>query len=457
MDTLRIGFATQTPLVRFRQDPDAPPTDAAPTSLREALQPSDHWRPTPGGVCRLVLQSVQDWARAGWLHEGHWFSLQSTGPERVRLDDVPLVMHNLRLDASQLAAYGRTKEALWAQIHGRASAPLDVDDFRFYTRYNAFTADALLAHGRGLDLVYVHDFQLLQVGALIGPVAPAVFRWHGPFQPHIIPPYTRRFILRAIEDFDAVIVSTRRDLEGLIRAGYHGVARQVYPTIDPAHWQTPSPSDVSAYEHQVGVGADDNVVLCVARMDHMKRQDLLLDAVGMLRRTHPRLRLVLVGNGSFTSSQHGGIGLSKAADWKAHLESRVRELRIEDHVRFAHWIPDDALQAAYARADAVVLPSDVEGFGLTVLEAWRYRRPIVVSAGAGSAEIVRPGYNGEVFPAESVPELAQRLARILRGTAYAEALGEAGATTLAHMRPSEAAQQERAVLEDAVARFGDPK
>src|SRR5581483_6798233 len=100
----------------------------------------------------------------------------------------------------------------------------------------------------GLDLAYVHDFQLLQVGAIVGLAVPCVFRWHVPFDAHRIPPYTRNFMVRAMESYDAVVVSTRRDLEGLMDAGFHGTVRQLYPHIDVHDWPDVGAAEIQALE-----------------------------------------------------------------------------------------------------------------------------------------------------------------------------------------------------------------
>ncbi|MEM4596975.1 MAG: glycosyltransferase [Thermoplasmata archaeon] len=52
------------------------------------------------------------------------------------------------------------------------------------------------------------------------------------------------------------------------------------------------------------------MVLNVARMDPMKSQDILIKAVARLKRTIPNIKLMLVGDGSFTSSA-SGLGSSK--------------------------------------------------------------------------------------------------------------------------------------------------
>lgn len=455
MKSVRVGITTQTPLLRFVSTSAG--VSLSPSRgqfLMSRLREGVDYELTPGGVTRMVLPSVREWSKSGWLKQAHWFSLQPTGPGQISLEDLPLELHHVTLPAHDLAAYGRTKEKLWANIHGLPAQSFDVDDFRFYSRYNWFTSDALLAAAPDLDVAYVHDFQLMQVGALIGLAAPSVFRWHVPFEPERIPPYTRNFLVRAMEDFDAVIVSTRRDLEGLHNAGYHGTARQVYPHIDPADWPDVRPSQVQELEVKWELDPDDLLVLCVARMDPIKRQDVAIRAAARLRRRFPRIRLVFVGNGSFSGSKKGGLSISRPQQWKTHLENLVQELRIEDRVTFANWIPNGILAAAYERADAVALPSDLEGFGLTVLEGWRYARPAIVGSGAGASEVIQDGVNGYTFPSGDDQRMADRLQRLFRNREKQETLGKMGRRSLRSYEVRRAAPRETEILQEAIARFG---
>jgi glycosyltransferase involved in cell wall biosynthesis len=456
MDALRIGLSTQTPLLRFVPGSAAVAVTAPHVAVSSAqLVENQDYELTPGGVCRMVLPTLQAWNQTGRLRDAHWFSLQPQGPRMLAWDGLPLTLHHLTLPKEELAAYARTKEKLWADIHGIETARFGVEDFRFYSRYNAFTADALLAATGELDVVYVHDFQLLQVGALVGLAAPSVLRWHVPFDPGRIPPYTRNFLVRAMEAFDAVIVSTRRDLEGLLRAGYRGIARQLYPHIDPADWPSVPRAEGARVEAEWGLRADDPVVLCVARMDPMKRQDLAIRALARIRHRHPRAKLVLVGNGSFSGSSSGGLALSKAHLWAQELQRLAAELRVADRVVFTHYVPNRTLAALYRRADVAVLPSEIEGFGLTVLESWHYGKPCIVSKGIGASELVHEGTNGHVFPSGDDAALADHLDRLLSDADLRTALGDAGRSMGRTHHVEGAAAREAEVMDEAVHRFGE--
>ncbi|HLF16726.1 MAG TPA: glycosyltransferase [Candidatus Thermoplasmatota archaeon] len=451
MKQLRIGISTQTPLIRVGNEPYTLTPSAAVLGKRIHIKEGG-FHVSAGGVSRLVLQTVRHWHATGWMREAHWFSLQPQGPERVRMDEYNLDIHHLRLGEEEMRAYARTKEKLWADLHGLEAERFDIEDFRFYARYNWSTGDAMMAQAPDLDALYVHDFQLLQVGAIIGLTAPAVLRWHVPFDPQRIPRYTRHFVLRLMEDFDGVVVSTRRDLQGLTNAGFRGKVLQEYPHTDLKDWPTPTPAGVQAFEELARLEPDTPVILCVGRMDPIKRQDVLVRAMASLRHQYPKARAVFIGNGAFSSLSGSGLGLGKADQWRAKLEALARELGVEANVTFTGWLSDTLVTAAYQRAAVLVLPSDIEGFGLTTFEAWAYRKPCVISSGCGSAEVVQDGVNGYTFPPQDHEALAARLEALLGNREMAERMGEAGNVALAAYTVQQSAPRVATFIEEAIER-----
>jgi glycosyltransferase involved in cell wall biosynthesis len=444
MAQLNLVVATQTPLLRF----DSKGTQPGPAG--PDLPPH---RLSPGGVCRMVLPTIQQLRDSGFIRQAHWYSLNPGAPPEVALEEGSIRLHHLQMRPEELEAYGRSKEKLWADIHGLPHPPLQAEDFRQYARYNARTADRLLEHAGELDLAYIHDFQLMQVGSLVGLAAPCVLRWHVPWDPRRMPPYTRKFLLSVMEDFDAVIVSTRRDLQGLVDAGFHGKVRQAYPHIEPKDWPAARPDEITRLEEAWGLQPDDPLLLMVARMDPMKRHDLAIQAFAAIRRKHPRAKLALVGNGSFSGRLGSSVGPGKADLWRAQVEKAAADAGVTDQVIFASWVPDGLLAAAYTRAAAVLLPSDIEGFGLTPLEGWIHGRPPVVSDGIGAAEIVTPGVNGLVFPARDAAAFAAQLDRILSDPEAATRMGENGRATLPAFTAEASVPKVRAVLDEALSGF----
>jgi hypothetical protein len=76
-------------------------------------------------------------------------------------------------------------------------------------------------------------------------------------------------------------------------------------------------------------------------------------------------------------------------------------------------VSEDELYQHYADADVVCLPSRFESFGLVLVEAMMFGKPVVASAIGGMQEIVREGENGFLARPEDVASLAEALRRLL--------------------------------------------
>jgi len=157
-----------------------------------------------------------------------------------------------------------------------------------------------------------------------------------------------------------------------------------------------------------GLSPDDKVILVVGRMDPIKSQDVAIKAMSKVDG-----KLVLVGNGSFTSKS---LGHNKAGSWASKLRELVRELKLEKKVIFTGYVDDQSLSALYQRANVVLLPSNTEGFGLVACEGWFYGKPAVVSSGTGVSELVLDGVNGYVFKAGDHEDLSEKLRQAIRST-----------------------------------------
>lgn len=442
---VKVCINSQTPFIRFKLSYSDLVEKYGllddPVDVR-LLEEGVDYEYSPGGVTAMVYPLLKSLMAEGYVSEAYWVSLGVNYPPHVVANGV-LISH-VELEDRFRRGYASFKEKLWAEIHGFGAHSVPLDEYAAYVHYNALVAQRLLELAERVDLFEVEDFQQMLVGQLIGPSAPAILRWHVPFVPEHFKGLLQRFVLKAIEGFDAVVVSTRRDLEGLIRCSYHGRAYQIYPFVDPSEWSAPTSSAIQEFLDLVGHRKDEKLVVLVARMDRMKSQDVAIKAVAKLR-NREKLRLAVIGDGSFTSSGRGGLAHGKAQGWRAELEGLARQLGVSDRVVFTGYLPKRLLEAAYSCADAALLTSKIEGFGVTVLEAWLYRKPVIVSSGAGISELVVDGSNGHVFPAGNHEKLAEKVLEALRPGS--ERLGENGYETCKRCHLKVVAQNIKGVYE----------
>jgi glycosyltransferase involved in cell wall biosynthesis len=431
-------------------------TQTPPVSPRPGVRPEEGatWRlgvdydPELGGVVPM-MRGLIGHGLGRWLRRpARWIALGTSNLPEQLLTNEGYRLETVQLPDEMRRSYSRFKEEIWRSFHGPRSFEPSTADFPAFVSYSYRSALKLLERLPDHDLFYINDFQQILVGGLIGPSAPALLRWHIPLDFRGYPEPVSRFFLKAMEGFDAMVVSTRAGLEELIHVGYHGRAFQVYPNFDPADHVRATPTEARQFAEKYRLG-DGPTVLAVGRMDPVKRQDLLLDAIALVRRRHPTVKCLLVGGESF-STKAGGLKQSKARDWLRHLQAKVRSLRLTPNVVFTGTVSSRELAAAYGAADVFVHPAPWEGFGLVVVEAWTHGCPVIVSRDAGVAELVSEGVNGYTVRPGSATALAERIVQLLDHPDRAERMGAIGAETARRCHVDRAGPRLREIFERTI-------
>lgn len=148
------------------------------------------------------------------------------------------------------------------------------------------------------------------------------------------------------------------------------------------------------------LGPDDLHLVYAGRLQPLKGAHVMLEAMGLARRSHPQLRI--------TASLFGAR--SGSADYD--LQALVQREGLDDLVRFFGPLKPQQLAAVFANADVVAVPSLSETFGLVAAEAQACGTPVLANAVGGLGYAVRDGYSGWLMP-EPDPQLwAQKLVEL---------------------------------------------
>ena len=118
------------------------------------------------------------------------------------------------------------------------------------------------------------------------------------------------------------------------------------------------------------------------------------------------------------------VGAARDAVHAAGLAALAEELGVAGRVAFAGEVTGAALEALYDGADAFVLASHWEGYGMAVAEALARGLPVSVTAGGALGELV-PLEAGSVSPPGDVVSLTKALRRVLYDTELRAAMAEA--------------------------------
>lgn len=157
----------------------------------------------------------------------------------------------------------------------------------------------------------------------------------------------------------------------------------------------------------------------------------------------------LAGAARGGSRVHGLVVGAGALEGKV----RARAETLGAPLTFAGFLNQSHVAEAYVAADALVLPSASETWGLVVNEAMLCGRPVIVSDAVGCAEdLVQPGRTGLVFPAGDVEALKTAMSEMAaHRNSWRQAAGAARARAAA-FSPQFAADATAAVVEMACGR-----
>ncbi|MBA7568757.1 putative glycosyltransferase EpsD [subsurface metagenome] len=126
----------------------------------------------------------------------------------------------------------------------------------------------------------------------------------------------------------------------------------------------------------------------------------LIQGWGMLN--YPDSRLILAGRGT------------------EELETFIRQITDRGNFVLLGQVPD--VSDVYHACSVYVQPSVTEGFGIEILEAMSYGRPVIASQGAGASELV--GDSGFIVPIRDPGAIAEHIDWLKRNAAETRAMGQ---------------------------------
>ena len=216
-----------------------------------------------------------------------------------------------------------------------------------------------------------------------------------------------RDLLRAVaREVDTVTVISDHTSAAVSRVLTGSRIERLSPGVDPERFARSHHLDAaSRLRGRWGVPEDAQVVGCIARLVPRKGQDVLIGIWPDVLRRHPGARLVIVGEGP----QRRRLEAQAA---------RVGGVHVVGPVTWAE------LPAAYATLDVFAMPVrtrlgglDVEGLGISLLEAQAAGLPVVVGDSGGAPETVTDPRCGTIVDGRDIAQVLAAVDRWLGDSA----------------------------------------
>ncbi|MDP2982544.1 MAG: glycosyltransferase [Candidatus Latescibacter sp.] len=183
-----------------------------------------------------------------------------------------------------------------------------------------------------------------------------------------------------------------------------------------------------------GLTGEQVVISTVGSLTSNKAHLVLLHAAHILVKKHPEAIFLFAGEG----------------EMRPRIESEIRRLRLEKHVRLLGFREDIA--TVYRASDIYAVSSREEGLCSSILEAMYFRLPVAATNTGGIPELVRHGVNGYLSPVNDPETLAEYLLTLIENPEKRREMGEQSAVLAEQNRMENTVEKTlavyRSLLED---------
>jgi len=201
-----------------------------------------------------------------------------------------------------------------------------------------------------------------------------------------------------VRDCHRIIASTGREKHALVR--HYGAPSQkigVVPCgVNLEHFRVTGKAQA---RRNLGLDSE-KIILFVGRIDPLKGADNLIKALPHLCHI-PKLKLIIIGGGEHSQREI------------KQLRKLAYDLEVASSVDFLGLIKHEDLPYFYNAADACVVPSYYESFGLVALESLACGTPVVATDVGNHKNLIRQGDTGYVIKDNDPLRLADRIGLLL--------------------------------------------
>lgn len=147
---------------------------------------------------------------------------------------------------------------------------------------------------------------------------------------------------------------------------------------------------------EYGFDDRDFILIYVGELSYRKNQDLLIEAVSLIKEEIPQIKLLLVGSG----------------DRLTEYKELVKKLDVEKNVEFLGYRKD--VSHLMTISDVAISSSRQEGLPVNVMEAMATGLPLIVTDCRGNRDLVYSGENGFVVGVDDAKACANRIIKLYK-------------------------------------------
>jgi glycosyltransferase involved in cell wall biosynthesis len=279
------------------------------------------------------------------------------------------------------------------------------------------------------DVVFASAFSIWTVLALLfkpwgGWKVVIIYDGSSPntnFQDSKFRSFVRRLMVRFTDAFIANSHDGKKYLQEAIGADENGIFTKTYLVPDTqALWERLEAAKQSELQ------LNRPVFLFVGQVISRKGIKSLLEACSLLQNQgYSNYSLLIIGDGA----------------QREELEVFVKNRSLAERVTWTGWVEYGQLGAYFQYADVFVFPTYEDVWGMVVLEAMVFGKPVLCSKGAGAYEMIVEGENGYLFNPLKPEEIAEGMRRFIDNPDLIASMGKKSQQLIAQYTPEAAAKE----------------
>jgi len=183
-----------------------------------------------------------------------------------------------------------------------------------------------------------------------------------------------------------------------------------YSAIEEDAYLKPSPNEQKLqFRQKYGIGEDKVVLITIARLFMLKGHDYIIESAKTLSKQFDNCVWLFVGNGNLSDT----------------YKQQVKELGLEDRIKFTGLLPTSEIPLAIASSDILVHCSLREGLARTLPQAMLGGIPAISFDVDGAKEVVNDN-TGRLIEPKNIEQLIKACAELIENENLRKQLGAQG-------------------------------
>jgi glycosyltransferase involved in cell wall biosynthesis len=172
------------------------------------------------------------------------------------------------------------------------------------------------------------------------------------------------------------------------------------------------PSDIVRRKYNLPIDA--KILLCLGRITEAKGYHHAIKTFKILKKKYKKPVYLLICGGAQSDEER----TKEETKYLTKLKNLAKRLRVSDNVIFRPAVTHDKINEIYSSVDVLLITSENEPFGITVLEAMAMQVPIVSNFGEGPSNLIIHNQTGCLVNIEHLDRFANYIFALLLDESY---------------------------------------